>query len=173
MIVRASEPKNASRSTAVPKDTKEQYWIILNNFHGFRNFRQSSNLFSQIWLKKRHTSLFPGICREIRTNFHQKFAENIQNLTKKWKNRKFRIRSRKNVDDFWLKSWDLSGAKVCTFSKSCRSRHAVESCAILKRSFLSMYVIATVSCPNFHFSVSPHVPFLNLLFEQIAIPTSI
>ena len=31
-----------------------------------------------------------------------------------------------------------------------------------------MYVIATVSCPNFHFSVSPHVPFLNLLFEQIA-----
>ena len=32
----------------------------------------------------------------------------------------------------------------------------------------SMYVIATVICPNFHFSVSPHVPFLNLLFEQIA-----
>ena len=31
-----------------------------------------------------------------------------------------------------------------------------------------MYVIAVVSCPNFHFSVSPHVPFLNLLFEQIA-----
>ena len=31
-----------------------------------------------------------------------------------------------------------------------------------------MYVIATVVCPNFHFSVSPHVPFLNLLFEQIA-----
>ena len=36
-----------------------------------------------------------------------------------------------------------------------------------------MYVIATVICPNFHFSVSPHVPFLNLLFEQIAIPASI
>ena len=36
-----------------------------------------------------------------------------------------------------------------------------------------MYVIATVICPNFHFSVSPHVPFLNLLFEQIAIQTSI
>ena len=31
-----------------------------------------------------------------------------------------------------------------------------------------MYVIATVICPNFHFSVSPHLPFLNLLFEQIA-----
>ena len=44
----------------------------------------------------------------------------------------------------------------------------------LVKSFpTSMYVIATVICPNFHFSVSPHVPFLNLLFEQIAIPTSI
>ena len=31
-----------------------------------------------------------------------------------------------------------------------------------------MYVIATVFCSNFHFSVSLHVPFLNLLFEQIA-----
>ena len=28
-----------------------------------------------------------------------------------------------------------------------------------------MYVIATVICPNFHFSVSLHVPFLSLLFE--------
>ena len=31
-----------------------------------------------------------------------------------------------------------------------------------------MYVIATVICPNYHFSVSLHVPFLNLHFEQIA-----
>ena len=31
-----------------------------------------------------------------------------------------------------------------------------------------MYVIATVICLNFHLSVSSHVPFLNLLFEQIA-----
>ena len=31
-----------------------------------------------------------------------------------------------------------------------------------------MYVIATVICPNFYFSVSLHVPFLDLLFEQIA-----
>ena len=31
-----------------------------------------------------------------------------------------------------------------------------------------MYVIATVICPNSHFSVSAHVPFLNLLFEKIA-----
>ena len=57
----------------------------MNNFHRFQNFRQFSNLFSQIRLKKRHTSLFPGICREIRTNFHQKFSEKMQNLTRKMK----------------------------------------------------------------------------------------
>ena len=58
----------------------------MNNFHrSFQNFRQFSNLFSQIWLKKRHTSLFPGICREIRTKFYKKFAENMQNSTQKMK----------------------------------------------------------------------------------------
>ena len=37
----------------------------------------------------------------------------------------------------------------------------------LVKSFqMSMYVIATVFCSNFLFSVSPHVPFLNLLFER-------
>ena len=41
----------------------------MNNFHRFQNFRQSSTSFSQIRLKRRHTSLFSGICREIRTNF--------------------------------------------------------------------------------------------------------
>ena len=29
-----------------------------------------------------------------------------------------------------------------------------------------MYVIATVICPNFHFSVSLHVPFSQFLFER-------
>ena len=28
-----------------------------------------------------------------------------------------------------------------------------------------MYVIATVICPNFHFSVSPHVPFSQSSFQ--------
>ena len=37
---------------------------------------------------------------------------------------------------------------------------------MLKSSSLSMYVIATVFCSNFHFSVSLHVPFFNLLFER-------
>ena len=34
------------------------------------------------------------------------------------------IRSRKNVDDFWLKFWDLSAAKVC---KSCRSHQELSN----------------------------------------------
>ena len=47
----------------------------------------------------------------------------------------------------------------------CKGVHCVD----LGESFPTLlHVIATVSCPNFHFSVSPHVPFLNLLFEQIA-----
>ena len=29
-----------------------------------------------------------------------------------------------------------------------------------------MYVIATVFCPNFHFSASLHVPFSQFLFER-------
>ena len=36
-----------------------------------------------------------------------------------------------------------------------------------------MYVIATVFCSNFHFSVSLHVPFLNFFSNEIAIQTSI
>ena len=58
----------------------------MNNFHRFQNFRQFSNLFSQIRLKKRHTSLFSGICREIRTKFHLKNRRKNANFdTKKWK----------------------------------------------------------------------------------------
>ena len=94
----------------------------INNFHRFQIFffRQCSNLFSQIWLKKRHTSLFSGICREIRTQFHQKFAEKMQIWREKWKkNQKFNIQSRKNVGDFWLKFWVWRTVKR---SALCRSR---------------------------------------------------
>ena len=65
----------------------------MNHFHRiwFQNFRQFSNLFSQIRLKKRHTSLFSGICREIRTKIHQKFAEKCKIRRRKWKNQKLRL----------------------------------------------------------------------------------
>ena len=46
-----------------------------NNFHRFRKFRQFSDLFSQIKLNYRQMSSFSGICREIRTKFHQEVSE--------------------------------------------------------------------------------------------------
>ena len=49
----------------------------MNNFHRFQNFRQLSNLFSQIRLKKQKASLFSGIWRGNRKKIHQKFAEKI------------------------------------------------------------------------------------------------
>ena len=102
----------------------------MNNSHRFQRFRQFSSLFSQIRLKKRHASLFSGICREIRTKFHLKIALKMQNSTQKMKNRKFIFHSRKNVDDFWLKFWYLSGAKVC---KSCRSRRELSNAYLLAK----------------------------------------
>ena len=51
----------------------------MNIFHRFQNFRQFSNLFSQIGLKKRHPSLFSGICRDW-TTFHQQFTEKIAKI---------------------------------------------------------------------------------------------
>ena len=64
----------------------------MNNFHRYQKFQQFSNFlifFSQIRLMKRHTSLFCGICREIRTQFHEK----LQNL---FKNTKFDAENEKN-----------------------------------------------------------------------------
>ena len=97
----------------------------MNNFHKFQNFRQFSNSFSQIWLKKRHTSLFSGICREIRTKFHQKFAEKMQNSTQKMKKSEIHSFIReKNVDDFWLKFWDW---RTVQRSALCRSRRELSN----------------------------------------------
>ena len=48
----------------------------------------------------------------------------MQNSTQNMKNRKFIFSFRKNVDDFWLKFCDLSGAKVCN---SCRSRQELSN----------------------------------------------
>ena len=59
----------------VPRQLELRLRTPVNNFHKIQNFRKISDLFSQIWLKKRHTSLFSGIWREIRKKIHQKFAE--------------------------------------------------------------------------------------------------
>ena len=82
----------------------------MNNFHKIQNFRQISDLFSQIWLKKRHTSLFSGILREIRKKKHQKFAEKMQNsiFFSDWINEYSLIQSRKSFGDFWRKKlWGI------------------------------------------------------------------
>ena len=57
----------------------------------------------QIRLKKWHTSLFSGFCREIRTKCHKQFADFFCKI--RHKNEKIGnplIHSRKHVDDFWL-----------------------------------------------------------------------
>ena len=57
-------------------------------------------------------------------NFIKHFRKKCKIQHKNYKTQKFIFPSRKNVDDFWLTFWDLSGAKVC---KSCRSRHQLSN----------------------------------------------
>ena len=96
----------------------------MNNFHRSQNFWQFSNLLSHILLKKRHTSLFSGICREIRTNFHQNFAEKMQNSTQKMKEIGKSLFIRQKMLTLFGWNQDLSGAKV---RKSCRSRQELSN----------------------------------------------
>ena len=60
------------------KDANESYWIIMNNFYRFQNFRQFSNLFSKNWLKsdRRHSFLEFGAKSGKNSS---KFAEKMQN----------------------------------------------------------------------------------------------
>jgi len=48
-------------------------------------------------IEKRQTSLFSGIWREIRKQFHQKFAEKIQNSTKKLKKSEIQFFNREKM----------------------------------------------------------------------------
>ena len=56
------------------------------------------------------------------------------------KNNSFKIilsvHSRKSVDDFWLKIWDLSGTKVWRTCKSCRSRQELSNKYLLFSIYL-------------------------------------
>ena len=103
----------------------------MNNFHRFHNFWQVSNLFSQIWLKKRHTSLFSGNCREIGTNFMKQSQKKCKIWREKWKKSEFNIQSRKNVGDFWLKFWDW---RTMQRSALCRSRRELSNEYLLAKS---------------------------------------
>ena len=91
----------------------------MNNFHRFQNFRQISNLFSQIWLKKdtSHSSLefvaksgqffFSGAQNVIK-NSHKK----MQNSTQKMKHRKF-------INSFAKNGWRFL-AEILRFER-CKS----------------------------------------------------
>ena len=89
------------------------------NFHRSQNFRQLSNLFSQIWLKKQKASLLSGIWREIR----KKIIKNSQKMQHSMKKMKTIgnsiIQSRRSVGDFKLKFWDR---RTVQRSALCRSR---------------------------------------------------
>ena len=92
----------------------------MNNFHRFQIFRQFSSLlnfvFANLIEKATHVTLFWNSSRNP-DKISSRIRREMQNSMQKMKKRKFIFHSRKNVDDFWLKFWDLSGAKVC---KSCR-----------------------------------------------------
>ena len=102
----------------------------MNNFHRFQNFRQFSNLFSQIWLKKRHTSLFSGICREIRTNFHKKFAEKCKIRRRKWKVSEIQLFNREKMLAISYEKIEISdGAR----NALCRSRRELSNEYLLEK----------------------------------------
>ena len=87
----------------------------MNNFHRFQNFRQFSNLFSQINLieKATHVTLFWNLSRNpesFRTKFHQKYTHRMQNSTQKMKNRKFIFHSRKMLTIF---GWNFENEERC------------------------------------------------------------
>jgi len=93
----------------------------LNSFHKFQIFRQFSIVFSQIWLQKRYTALFSGICDYLSRNpdktifFHQKFADkNAKFDEKNEKNRKFNYSIAKKCWRFLAEILSLkNGAKEC------------------------------------------------------------
>ena len=83
-------------------------------------FAENFLFFRLGWKKDTRHSFFSGICREIRTKFHKKFAEkNAKFDTKNAKIGNSFIHSRKNVDDVWLKFWDW---RTVQRSALCRSR---------------------------------------------------
>ena len=123
----------AARCNDSPHVFKGKNFEIVNNFHRIQNFRQISDLFSQIWLKKRHTSLFSGIWREIR----KKFIKNSQKKCKirsvcDWINEYSLIQSRKSFGDFWRIFFRISrqipekSDAFCFFNQICENE--LESC---------------------------------------------
>ena len=82
----------------------------------------------------RRTSLFSGICREIRTNFHQRIAEKMQNLTKKMKRSEIQLFIREKM--LTIFGWNFE------IRERCKGVHCVD----LGESFpTSMYLQKSAS----------------------------
>ena len=88
--------------------------ITVNFFHKIQNFTQISDLLSQIWLKKRHTSLFSRIWREIRKKIHQNSQKKCNfRIFCDWISEFSLIQSQKNWRFLTKKLRLENGAKEC------------------------------------------------------------
>ena len=105
--------------------------------------------------------------------FSSKFAEKSFKKRKirhkRWKNRKFILHSRKNVDDFWLKFWDLSDAKVFSTSVLFSQRRVSVDLVDLVKSFpKSIYLQKSASIQT-RTSLSTFVEKFNSLFIRLLV----
>ena len=108
------------------KDTNALYWIllVLNNFHKFRILGNFLICFRKFDWKSDTRHSFLKFVAKSGQNFIKKSQKNARFDADNEKSRKFISHSRKNVDDFWLNFWDLSGAKVC---KSWSSKNMLKN----------------------------------------------
>ena len=67
------------------------------------------------------------------------------------------IQSRKHVDDFWLKFWDLSGAKVWKF---CRSRQELSNDSYSNEYLLAKFKIGVDTAENEPLKVWRKIQFI-------------
>ena len=107
------------------KDRIEKMKWTNEIWHNFQNILQCSACFWQFTQKSRHNSSCSDNFCEIPAKFHRNFTKKLPKFIDQNRNEmKFHFIPRKKFDAFFLKFWDLSGAKEC---KSCRSRKMLQN----------------------------------------------
>ena len=91
----------------------------MNNFHRFQNVRQFSILVSQIWLKKRHTSLFLEFVAKSGQNFIKNSQKKCKIWREKWNNIRNSIFNREKM--LAIFGWNVE------FEERCKGVHCVDS----------------------------------------------
>ena len=110
--------------------------MIVNNFHKIQNFRQISDLFSQIWLKKRHTSLFLEFVAKSGQNFIKNSQKKMQNSMQKMKKAEIHFSFAKKCWRFFAEILRSERCRSMTHKcKSCRSRQELSN--LFQRALLS------------------------------------